>query len=106
MSSQPAVEAGLWQSLEARQLDVRLSAIKRAGESGDRRAVPLLVDRLQEMDVVVRMFAAQALRQITGLDYGYDYKAPLRERRKAVQCWREALNAGGGHRPSVGTADG
>lgn len=102
---QPAVEPGPWQSLEARQLEVRLAAIKLAGESGDRRAIPLLVDRLQEQDVVVRMFAAHALRQLTGHDYGYDYKAPLPERREAVQRWREALNAGV-HCPPVGTADG
>jgi hypothetical protein len=67
----------------------RILAIKAAAETGDRSAVPLLVDRLEDEDEAVRMFAIIALERITGERFGYDYSKPPFERAAAVEYWRD-----------------
>lgn len=66
----------------------RILAIKAAGEARDRQAVPLLVDRLEDEDSAVRMYAILALERIVGDRFGYDYGRPA-ESRVAVERWRQ-----------------
>lgn len=66
----------------------RIRAIYKAGESRDSLAVPLLVDRLEDEDEGVRLYAFLALEKITGKRFDYDYAAPLPERARAVDRWR------------------
>ena len=71
---------------------VRVRAIKWAGANNISAAVPLLVDRLVEQDKSVRFFAIKALRDITGKDHGYDYRADDASRARAVARWRKAID--------------
>lgn len=72
---------------------VRIRAIHWAGENAGQEAVPLLVERLTDDDKSVRLYAIASLQQITGKDYGYDYKANASQRAQAVTRWRQALQA-------------
>jgi HEAT repeat protein len=72
----------------------RILAIKAAGEARDRSAVPLLVDRLDDEDDAVRLFAILALERITGTRMGYDFAAPTAQRVAAIERWRRAVNDG------------
>ena len=74
----------------------RSLAIREAAEAKDTRAVPLLVDRLEDEDDGVRFYAILALERITGERFGYHYSKPARERAGAVERWR-AYVEGGGH---------
>jgi hypothetical protein len=77
--------------LESSNPDLKIRAIKWAGENKIESAIPLLVDRLQEQDSSVRFFAICALKKITGTDLDYDYKADARQRAEAVKKWRTFL---------------
>jgi hypothetical protein len=70
----------------------RAKGCRMAGESGDRSAVPLLVDRLEDRDRAVRMVADIALRQITYKDFGYRESDPKNLRDQAVARWRQYAN--------------
>jgi hypothetical protein len=67
----------------------RILAIRVAGQTKDRNAVPLLVDRLEDEDEAVRFFAILALERITGQRFGYDYGRSSGDRAPAVQRWRD-----------------
>lgn len=66
----------------------RIRAIYKAGESRDPKAVALLVDRLEDEDEGVRLFAFLALEKITGERFDYDYASPPPMRAIAVSRWR------------------
>jgi hypothetical protein len=87
---QSSTSIGL-KDLESPNLDVRIQAIKWAGDNKVKEAVPLLVDRLQEQDKAVRFFAIEALKRIMNTDHGFDYKADAASRAQAIQRWRETL---------------
>ncbi len=72
----------------------RALAIREAAESNDRHSVPLLVDRLEDEDEAVRLFAIKALVKMTGSRLGYDYAKPADQRAGAVAQWREYVLAG------------
>ncbi len=78
----------------------RILAIRAAGEAGDRKAVPHLVDRLDDEDDGVRFFAILALERITGSRLGYHYAASSVERTEAVERWREYVRDGRHQKPS------
>ena len=71
----------------------RIRAIIYAANAGDRRTVPLIVDRLEDEDETVRMSAVEALKQITGRDYGYRSFDPPYVRAQAVERWRNWIAA-------------
>ncbi len=73
---------------------VRIKAVIYAGNSGDRRVVPLLVDRLEDEDEVVRLAAIESLKQLTGNDFGYRSFDPPYKRLVAVEQWRRWLKEG------------
>ena len=74
----------------------RIEAIERAGASGDRSALPRIVENLSSDDAAVRMAAIGALRRITGETLGYRFDAPEIERRAAIDRWKAWLAAGPG----------
>ena len=87
----------------------RVRAIQAAAERGDRQAVPLIVDRLEDEDEAVRFYAIVALDRITGQRFGYDYAKPAAERARAVECWRAFVRSGGHARdrhPGVAAGEG
>ncbi len=73
----------------------RILAIRAVAEAGDTGSVPLLVDRLEDEDRAVRLFAILALEKITGHRFGYDYAKPNADRRRAVERWRAYVRVGG-----------
>lgn len=79
--------------LESQDTRVRIMAIKWAGDSKLWPAVPHLVDSLQNEDKAVRFYAIEALRRVTGADYGYDYKTAPQQRAAAVKRWRKFLDS-------------
>jgi len=78
-------------SLQSHDQGVRIKAIRRAARTGDRRAVPLLVASLEDDDADTRLFSVQALRTLTGEDFGYRYYENERTRGPAVERWRQWL---------------
>jgi len=81
-------------ALQSDQLDVRLRAIAHAGRQQDNRALPYLVDCLEDDQADVRLFAILALERITGRTLGYVYYAPAPQRRQAIGRWRDWLHSG------------
>lgn len=79
------------EALHSESPDQRAAAACLAAERRDRDAVPLLVDRLDDDDEAVRMFAILALERITGTRLGYAYHAPEPERLRAIERWRRYL---------------
>jgi hypothetical protein len=66
----------------------RIDGAVAAARAKDRSAVPLLVDRLQDDDVAVRMCAIMALEKIEGTDLGYKFWASDIDRARMAQHWR------------------
>lgn len=73
----------------------RIAAIKRAAETADRDAVPVLIDRLDDDDEAVRFYAILALERLTGTRMGYDYRSPEAERWRSIERWRQQFNRQG-----------
>lgn len=75
-------------ALNSERPDERIAAIRHAGETRDRSVTGILIDRLEDDDEAVRLFAILALERLTGTRLGYDYHGPELERRRAVERWR------------------
>lgn len=74
---------------------VRIQTIRMAGDRQDQSVVPQLVNRLEDEDEAVRMFAILALEKITRTRLGYNYTDPEPVRGRAVKRWRAYLQSGG-----------
>lgn len=72
----------------------RAEAIVATAEARDREAIHVLVERLEDEDRAVRMYAILALRDLCGEDFGYRYYASDADRAAAVSAWRQALREG------------
>ena len=77
--------------LQAELGSERIAACISAGQQRDESVLPLLVDRLEDSDADVRLFAIGALKKITGKDLGYRYYASSSERSEVVRKWRKWL---------------
>lgn len=81
------------QRLQAEDPDVRIQAAVEAGNMGDKKVVPLLVDRLTDCNSDVRFYAGMALEKILGQDVskemGWVSYDSADERDKAVTRWRQ-----------------
>ncbi len=79
--------------LQAEDPDVRIQAAVEAGNSDDRKVVPLLVDRLSDTNSDVRFYAGMALEKIAGQDVskkmGWVSYSPADQRNKAIKRWRQ-----------------
>ena len=76
------------ESLNSNRPEERIRAAKHAAEIGDRDVIGILVDRLEDDDEAVRLFAILALEKLTGTRHGYDYHADQTLRWRAVERWR------------------
>ena len=81
----------LYERIQAKAAAVRLRACVEAGQTGNREAMPLLVDRLSDVDADVRMFAHMALKQISGKDFDWKPWDTEAARGHAVDRWRAWL---------------
>jgi hypothetical protein len=66
----------------------RILAIKKAADTGDTAAIPLIVDRLEDEDQAVQFFAILALERLTGKRFGYEVGQSSSERVAAIDRWR------------------
>ena len=69
----------------------KLYAIRQAGESGDAKHIPQLVEQLDSDDPAVRLFAISALERITGQRLGYNPYADESTRRSTIDNWVDAV---------------
>ncbi len=69
----------------------RIEGAIAAGRTRERAAMPLLVDRLEDDDVAVRMYAIIALTRIEGTSLGYKPWADAADRVHMAQRWRDYL---------------
>ena len=77
----------------------RVHGCQQAADSGDRPAIGLLVDRLDDADEAVRFAAHQALRKLTNKDFGFRESDTPANRAAAVARWRQFAAA---YRPAPG----
>ncbi len=82
---------------------LRARAVQAAVARNDPAAVPLLVDRLEDEDVAIRLYAAQALRRLTGKDFNYRYYRPLADRTLAIERWRRYVHSSAHDAPPTPT---
>jgi len=66
-----------------------IPAIKEAAEKNDRAAIPRLIQDLDNNDSAIRFAAINALRKMTGQDFGYRYYDDEFTRRTAIESWRQ-----------------
>lgn len=69
----------------------KIPAIKQAAETQDTRAIPLLIESLDDDDPAVRFYAIQALKRLTGETFGYRFYEDASQRRDSVDQWKEWL---------------
>jgi hypothetical protein len=89
----------LCQALVGPQTTLRAHAATLLGDSGDARAIPFLIDALSDEsmhvgaryvdpgDATTRHRAKNALKTLTGQDFGFVWSAPKGEREAAIQRW-------------------
>ncbi|MBL7132674.1 MAG: HEAT repeat domain-containing protein [Phycisphaerae bacterium] len=85
------IQAGHYHEFEDDSPTVRLTAITRAGNARDKKAIPYLVDQLADSEPDVRLFAIVALRKTTGETFGYRHYGSRRSRAEAVAKWHQWL---------------
>lgn len=86
-----ASSAQLRRQMEAVDPARRIDAVIQAARRKDTSLTPALVDRLDDEDPAVRMYAILALERMTGERLGYSYAAPTSKRRDAVESWRSYI---------------
>jgi hypothetical protein len=67
----------------------KIPAIKAAADRHDRRAVPDLIQDLDDDDPAVRFYAALGLERITGDNFGYHYYDDVDQRQPAIRRWQK-----------------
>jgi hypothetical protein len=67
---------------------VRARAVGLGRQLPEEQVIPPLIDRLEDLDAVVRLTAHEELRKRTGQDFGYVPWADVAERAPAVARWR------------------
>lgn len=93
------------QRLQSEDPAERIGAAMDAANRNDAQAVPFLIDRLQDTDPDVRLFASMALERLTGQTMGWHFYESKEQRAPAVERWRAWLVAGRpAHFPASGPA--
>jgi len=79
----------------------RMQGVMTVGEERNWRALPQVIERLEDDDESVRLMSARVLQEMTGEDFGYKAYAPEHERREAANRWRNWWNTTGRHGPAA-----
>lgn len=85
------------QQLQSEDPLQRIDGAVAAGQARDKAAAGALVDRLEDDDQAVRMYAILALKRIEGTTLGYKYWAEPSDLAHMTQRWRAYLKARHGH---------
>jgi hypothetical protein len=67
----------------------KIPAMKAAVQKDDRDVIPQIITDLGNDDPAVRLYAIEALRRLTGQDFGYQYFADEDHRKPAIERWKE-----------------
>jgi hypothetical protein len=78
-------------SIQHEDVNIKILAIQKAAREKDRSAIPNLVRELENDDPAVRFYAIQALEDLTGQTFGFDYYKDEAVRKPAVLKWQEWL---------------
>jgi hypothetical protein len=81
-------------SIQSEDPHERILAIRSAVDTNDQSAIPLIVDRLEDEDEAVQIFAFIALHKITGQRMGYELGQNDLAREQAVERWRDFVRRG------------
>jgi hypothetical protein len=91
----------LCRALVGPQVTLRAYAATLLGDSGDKRAIPFLIDALSDEsvhkganyvdggDATTRHRANKALKKLTGQDFGFVWSEPQEKRQQAILKWIE-----------------
>lgn len=80
----PALEPG-FQSIDPQE---RTAALLDAARNNDKTAIPQLIVMLGSSDPAERMLASEALRRLTGMNFGYHHSDPAWRRGVSIDTWR------------------
>lgn len=80
------VEA-LIEQLNDPEWSVAYQAVKELGELKDERAVPVLIHTLRDNRTFVQRGAIDALRKITGQNFGFNPKSSLKAQESVIDLW-------------------
>ncbi len=72
---------------------IRIRAIGDVAKAGDSSLLPDVVERLDDGDSAVRMYAIVALEKMTGTRLGYSYADPPSKRTRAISAWRDYVSS-------------
>lgn len=78
----------------------RTLAALEAARTGDRSAVPNLIEQLESEDPAERMVAIRTLESLTGQTLGYDHAASEPQRTQAIVRWKEWARSTTGQPPA------
>ncbi|MFT3788291.1 MAG: HEAT repeat domain-containing protein [Tepidisphaeraceae bacterium] len=70
---------------------VKIPAIRRAAETGDRSVIPQLVKDLESDDAAVRLASIKGLQDLTGETHDYHWWDDEAIRRPAVRRWQNVI---------------
>jgi hypothetical protein len=90
-----AASGGASNLLESPDPQIRIQAIQDAADDGRIEVIPILVDRLEDEDQAVRLFAIMALERLVETRLDFCYWDPPRLREEAVARWREWISSNG-----------
>ncbi len=82
----------------------RIRALTAAARQDRVDLIPAMVDRLDDDDIAVRMFAILSLEKLTGTRRGYAYYDPAYKRRAAIEAWRRYVTESAQAEADVSTA--
>jgi hypothetical protein len=85
----PGAQRDLRLELESPEPVRRIHAIAESVDSRRMDLIPALIDRLDDDDPAVRLYAIVGLEKLTGTRLDYDYAADTGARRDAVSHWRD-----------------
>jgi HEAT repeat protein len=78
-------------SLTSDSAATKIPAIREAAVKNDRSAIPALISALDDKDPAIRLASIQALEDLTGQTFGYNYYDEEDQRRPAVLQWQQWL---------------
>ncbi len=90
----PSAGSDFYSNIQSADAQFRIGAIVQASRVKDPNMLPYLVDRLTDSESDVRLFAATALKEITGRSMGYEIYETPQVRAQRQQQWRQWLAAG------------
>ena len=93
------VEA-LTRQLESKDPAERIRAVHAIGTEQLDGLLPVLVNRLDDDDIAVRLYTIVALEKLTGERLGFEYSGESRTRQAAVRRWQRYVASRAGSEPS------